>query len=53
VLVVEEASHHEPAEAALLAGMLAATLLAGRWMARDLRAHPARFPTPAPPRVCI
>ena len=39
--------NHEPAEAALLlALLLVAALLAGRWLLRDLRAHPANFPEP-------
>jgi hypothetical protein len=44
VLVVALARNHSPEEVALLVGMLALTLLAGRWLLRDLRAHPAGFP---------
>ena len=47
ILVVEAARHHEPPEAALLLGLVAAAALAARWLLRDLRAHPANFPTPA------
>jgi hypothetical protein len=46
-LLAEAVRHHAPAEAALLASLLAACLLAGRWLLRDLRAHPANFPEPA------
>jgi len=46
ILVVEAARHHEPPEAGLLLGLLTTALLAGRWLLRDLRAHPANFPTP-------
>ncbi|MEA2425910.1 MAG: hypothetical protein QOH13_2320 [Thermoleophilaceae bacterium] len=48
ILLVEAARHHRPAEAALLIALLAAAALAGRRLARDLRAHPVAFPTPAP-----
>jgi hypothetical protein len=44
ILVVELARHHRPADAALLAALLAVGALAARWLARDLRAHPANFP---------
>ena len=47
VLVVEAGRHHEPPEAALLLGLIAVAALAARWLLRDLRAHPANFPTPA------
>ena len=46
VLVVELARHHSPTEAALLVGVLVPIVLAGRWLLRDLRAHPAGFPAP-------
>ncbi len=46
VLLVELARHHGPAEAALLVGMLVAIGSAGRWLLRDLRAHPSGFPAP-------
>jgi len=48
VLLVELVRHHRPAEAALLAGLLAAAALSARWLARDLRAHPSGFPEPTP-----
>ena len=48
VLLVELARHHKPAEAAILLAVLGAAVLAARWLARDLRAHPAGFPAPAP-----
>ncbi len=48
VLSVEAVRHHRPDEAAVLFGLLAATVLAGRWMAHDLRVHPSGFPVPAP-----
>jgi len=49
LLVVEAVRHHAPTEAALLLGLVAAAALAARWLQRDLRAHPANFPTiPAP-----
>jgi hypothetical protein len=38
--------HHEFTETALLLSLAAASGLAGRWLARDLRAHPANFPEP-------
>ena len=44
ILVVEGVRHHEPEEAALLLALLASTLLAGGWLLRDFRAHPAHFP---------
>jgi hypothetical protein len=44
IALAEGTRHHRPAEAALLGGVLVAGLLAGRWLARDLRAHPANFP---------
>jgi hypothetical protein len=44
IALAELVRHHRPAEAALLGGVLGAALLAGRWLARDLRVHPANFP---------
>jgi len=44
ILTVEGIRHHEPAEAALLLALLALTTLAGGWLLRDFRAHPAGFP---------
>ena len=46
VLVVALARHHSPEEAAFLAAILVGIALAGRWLMRDLRAHPAGFPAP-------
>jgi hypothetical protein len=44
IALADGVRHHRPAEAAVLGGVLLAALLAGRWLARDLRAHPANFP---------
>jgi hypothetical protein len=44
ICVVELARHHRPAEAAVLGGVVLAGALAARWLARDLRVHPANFP---------
>jgi hypothetical protein len=46
ILVVEGARHHRSAEAALLLSLLAVHLVAANWLLRDLRRHPANFPTP-------
>jgi Transposase DDE domain len=48
VAVVALARNHGPAEAALLCALLGLCALAGRLLVRDLRAHPANFPEPAP-----
>jgi hypothetical protein len=40
--------HHAPTEVATLAGVLVLASLAGRWLARDLRAHPSNFPDASP-----
>jgi hypothetical protein len=48
ILVVEAARHHRPLEAALLLAVIATGVLATRWLARDLRAHPSNFPEPSP-----
>ena len=48
ILIAEGIRHHEPAEMAALAAAIGAGLLAGRWLAKDLRLHPAGFPAPAP-----
>jgi hypothetical protein len=47
VLVVGGARNHRLLEAALLGGLLVVALLAGRWLMRDFRAHPAGFPAAA------
>jgi hypothetical protein len=44
VLLIELAWHHRLAEAGLIVGLLIVTALAGRWLLRDLRVHPASFP---------
>ena len=44
VLVVALARNHASAEAAVLAALIGFALLAGRWLLRDFRAHPAGFP---------
>jgi len=46
VVLAAGARNHAPAEAAVLLGVLIAAVLAARWLVRDLRAHPAGFPTP-------
>jgi len=49
ILVAEGVRHHQPPEVGLLLGLMAASAVAARWLQRDLRAHPANFPTtPAP-----
>jgi hypothetical protein len=46
VLVVEASRHHGAAtDVVLLLLLLAATGFTGRWLARDLQAHPANFPS--------
>ena len=48
ILVVELARNHSAAAVGLLLGLLLPVALVARWLARDLRAHPAGFPeTPA------
>jgi len=44
ILAVEAARHPTPGDEMLLLGLLVPTALAGRWLLRDLRAHPADFP---------
>ena len=48
IVLVAAARHHRPPEAALLLCVLAVAALAGRWLLRDFRAHPAGFPAPTP-----
>jgi hypothetical protein len=48
LLVLELARHHAPTEAALLLGLLVPIAVAGNWLLRDLRGHPANFPAPSP-----
>ena len=47
ILAVEGVRHHQPEEAALLLALLASTVVAGRWLLRDFRSHPAGFPESA------
>lgn len=51
ILTLELARHHEPAEAALIAGLLIAGGWPARWLARDLRLHAAGFPEPTQAEV--
>jgi hypothetical protein len=48
VLMAALARNHDPAEVGVLVGLAALTLLAARWLARDLRSYPARFPAHSP-----
>jgi hypothetical protein len=47
IVCAEGVRRHEPRELAVLLPLLAAIALAARYLLRDLRAHPARFPSPA------
>ena len=47
VVVVEIARHHDARETALMLALLILVSLAARWLARDLRVHPANFPAPS------
>lgn len=48
VLAAAGVRHHRPEElAVVLAGLILSGVVA-QWLARDLRAHPAGFPAPAP-----
>lgn len=49
ILLVALIRHHAPAEATVLCSLLGVVVLAGRWLLRDLRVHPASFPEPNPP----
>jgi hypothetical protein len=44
ILVAEGVRHHRPEEAAVLLAAIGMAALSARWLARDLRAHPANFP---------
>ena len=46
ILVIEAARHHRAEEAVLLLSLLAIGAAAARRLLRDLRAHPANFPSP-------
>ena len=48
ILCIVLVRHHTLAETALLLLLLVVTALAGRWLVRDLRIHPANFPAPSP-----
>ena len=48
IVAVAAIRNHAPAEAAALGAVGLATLAALRWLLRDLRRHPANFPTPGP-----
>lgn len=48
VLAVGLVRNHAPPDLALLVACFALCLMAGRWLVRDFRAHPAGFPAPAP-----
>lgn len=47
ILLVELVRHHDAAGLVLLVAALGVVALAGRRLVRDLRRHPANFPTPA------
>jgi hypothetical protein len=46
-LVIGAVRNHAPSEAATFAVLLVFTLLVGRFLLRDLRAHPSGFPEPS------
>ena len=46
VLVVVAARNHGLPDVAILGALLVLALATGRWLLRDLRAHPANFPAP-------
>jgi hypothetical protein len=46
IVLVEVARHHGSADVAVLLAILLGVTLAGRWLLRDLRVHPAGFPRP-------
>ena len=48
IVLVEGARHHAPREALVLGVVSFLGMLSARWLLRDLRAHPAGFPAPAP-----
>jgi hypothetical protein len=50
ILVVELARHHSPLDAGVTGTLLLVAVLAGRWLGRDLRKHPANFPQPSASR---
>lgn len=48
ILVAEAVRHHALAELAVLGALLLLSIVSGLWLVRDLRHHPANFPTPTP-----
>jgi hypothetical protein len=48
ILLIALVRNHALAEVALLLTLLGGAALAGRWLARDLRLHPAGFPETTP-----
>jgi hypothetical protein len=46
ILLVAAVRHHRLDDVAALGAVFVTALLAGRWLLRDLRAHPANFPQP-------
>jgi hypothetical protein len=48
ILAAEAIRHPQPPELMLIVALLLVCGLAARWLLRDLRAHPAGFPAPAP-----
>jgi hypothetical protein len=48
ILCIVLVRHHTAAEVGLLLSLLVVTALAGRWLLRDLRRHPANFPATSP-----
>jgi hypothetical protein len=46
ILVAAGVRHHRPQEAAVLLAVIGIAAFAARWLARDLRLHPANFPAP-------
>jgi hypothetical protein len=47
ILAVELVRHHSPVDASFTCALLLAAVLAGRWLGRDLRRHPANFTEPS------
>ena len=45
IVAVEATRHHDPNELVALGAVLVPGVAAWRWLARDLRRHPANFPT--------
>ena len=53
MLIVAGVRNHEPAEVSLLAGLVVVTLIIGRWLGNDFRAHPSTFPMSTTTRVGV